>query len=269
MDALAIKTATAFKGNRRVGLPTVLATVTLLNPETGETLSVMDAGYLTAVRTGAASGVATKHLARPDAHVVAVFGAGTQGRTQLEAICEVRQIHEVRVFDVRAEAAEEFAEEIGAKEWAPDRIRVVESPTRALAGADIVATATTSPRPVFAGADLEPGTHVNGVGSHTPGTRELDTETVRTSRVVCDSVEACLAEAGDLLIPLADGGIARDAIHGALGDVILGRLPGRESSHEITLFKSVGLACQDASVALLAYERARQLGLGTDFQFHG
>jgi ornithine cyclodeaminase/alanine dehydrogenase len=267
MGALAIKTVTAFKGNPKKGLPTILGTVTLLDTETGVPLSIMDAGYLTAVRTGAASGVATKYLAKEDASIAAIFGAGVQGATQLEAICTVRNITEVRVFDTDRQAAEKFARELAGRGPIPDKVEVVGSPQEALFGADVVATATTSPSPIFDGDDLNHGVHINGVGSHTPGARELDTRTVVRSKIVCDSVEACLVEAGDLLIPIKEGALKESDIHGGLADVISGRVPGRESDEEITLYKSVGLAFQDAVTALRTYERAKSEGLGMEFQF--
>jgi alanine dehydrogenase len=267
MGALAIKTVTAFKGNPKKGLPTIFGTVTLLDMETGIPLSIMDGGYLTAVRTGAASGVATRHLAKEDAHIVAIFGAGVQGATQLEAICTVRNISEVRVFDKDRAAAERFASEMSGHGPIPSKVGVADSPKDALAGADVVATATTSPSPIFDGDDLSPGVHINGVGSHAPGVRELDTKTVVRAKIVCDAVEACLAEAGDLLIPIEEGALKESDIHGGLADVILGRIPGRESNEEITLYKSVGLAFQDAVTALHTYQKAKSQGLGTEFEF--
>jgi len=267
MGALAIKTVTAFKGNPKKGLPTILGTVTLLDVETGVPLSIMDAGYLTAVRTGAASGVATKYLAKEDASIAAIFGAGVQGATQLEAICTVRHITGVRVFDTDRQAAEKFARELAGRGPIPDRVEVVGSPQEALSGADVVATATTSASPIFDGDDLSPGVHINGVGSHSPGARELDTRTVVRSKIVCDSVEACLVEAGDLLIPIKGGALKESDIHGGLADVISGRVPGRKNAEEITLYKSVGLAFQDAVTALRTYERAKSEGLGMEFQF--
>ncbi len=267
MGALAIKTVTAFKGNPKRGMPTIFGTVTLLDVETGITLAIMDGGYLTAVRTGAASGVATKYLAKKDARVAAIFGAGVQGSTQLEAVCTVRKISEVRVFDTNREAAEKFAREMSGRGPIPARIEVAGSAKEALAGADVVATATTSPTPIFDGDDLSPGVHINGVGSHAPKVRELDTKTIVRSKVVCDSVEACLVEAGDLLLPIAEGAFKESQVYGGLADVISGKLPGRESDEEITLYKSVGLAFQDAVAALHTYEKAKSQGLGEEFEF--
>lgn len=267
MGALAIKTVTAFKGNPKKGLPTIFGTVTLLDSETGLTLSIMDGGYLTAVRTGAASGVATKYLAKKDASIVAIFGAGVQGATQLEAICTVRDIREVRVFDTNREAAERFCGEMSGRGPIPANVEAVDSARDALSGADVVATATTSPTPIFDGDDLSPGVHINGVGSHAPKARELDTTTVVRSKIVCDSVDACLVEAGDLLIPIAEGALKESGVYGGLADVINGKLPGRVSDDEITLFKSVGLAFQDAVTALHTYQKAKSSGLGQEFQF--
>ena len=267
MGALAIKTVTAFKGNPKKGLPTIFGTVTLLDTETGIPLSIMDGGYLTAVRTGAASGVATKYLAKKDAHIVAIFGAGVQGASQLEAICTVRKISEVRVFDTDRKAAEKFAKEMAGRGPIPDKVKAVGSPKEALSGADVVATATTSPTPIFDGDDLSPGVHINGVGSHAPKMRELDTKTIVRSKIVCDAVEACLAEAGDLLIPIEEGAFKESNIHGGLADVISGRLPGRENDEEVTLYKSVGLAFQDAVTALHTYQKAKSEGLGVEFEF--
>lgn len=267
MGALSIKTVTSFKGNVQRGLPTIFATVILLDSETGAPVSIMDAGYLTALRTGAASGVASKYLARDDSRIAGFVGAGVQATTQLEAICTVRGIDEVRVFDVDRKTAESFAKEMAGHGPIPTSIAVVDSPREAVVGADIVVTATTSASPVFDGDDLSPGTHINNVGSHAPAVRELDTKTVIRSKIVCDSVDACLVEAGDLLIPMEKGALSGSDIHGGLADVISGRVPGRESDEEITLFKSVGLAFQDAVVASRAYQKALDMGLGMEFQF--
>lgn len=265
--ALSIKTVSVFKDNVKKGLPTIFGTVLLLDSESGAPLSIMDGTRLTAIRTGAASAVASKYLAKKDARVAAIFGAGVQGRTQLEAICTVRHIEEVRVVDRDQKAAERFVKEMRGRGPIPDKVEVVGSPKDALAGADIVATATTSPMPIFDGDDLSPGVHINAVGSHTPNTRELDTKTVVRSKIVCDSVTACLVEAGDLLIPIEEGALNKSDIHGGLAEVISGQLPGRQSYEEITLFKSVGLAFQDAATALETYRKARAMGLGTEFQF--
>ena len=267
MGALVVKTVTVFKGNPDKGLPTIFGTIVLLDSETGYALSVMDAGHLTALRTGAASGVATKYLATAGARVVGIIGAGTQGKTQLEAMCAVRDIAEVRVFDIDQARAETFVKQLADLGSLPRDIRVVSSVKELLGEADIVVTASTSATPVLDGDDLKPGTHINNVGSHAPAVRELDTKTVVRSRIVCDSVDACLAEAGDLLIPMQEGAIDESSIYGGLAQVISGELEGRRDDEEITLYKSVGLAFQDAVVAANAYEKALEMRLGTQFEF--
>ncbi len=267
MGALAVKTVCVFRNNAQRGLPSIHGVVSLIDNETGVILSVMNGGYLTALRTGAASGVATKYMAREDAHVAAIFGAGVQGRTQLEAICEVRDIRVAYVYDVVKGQAERFVQEmskLGGK--MPKDFRIAASPSEALKEADIICTTTTAKTPIFDGAELKPGVHINGVGSHAPAMRELDTTTVTRSKIVCDSVAACLAEAGDLLIPIQEGRLKKEDLRGDLGDAVLGKLRGRQSKDEITLFKSVGLALEDASTALAIYRQACERGIGSKFE---
>jgi len=267
MGALAIKVVDGFKGNPAKGLPFIHGVIVLINNETGAISSVMEGGYITAVRTGAASGVATKHLSREDSQVAAILGAGVQGVTQLEAICEVRDIKSVWIYDTNDEIASRYVREMKDRGGRiPADIRIASSPGEAVQKADIVCTATTSKVPIFDGGDLQPGVHVNGIGSHSPGVRELDTTTIVRSKVVCDYVSACLSEAGDLQIPIEEGRFKPEDIHGDLGDVIVGKLPGRESGEEITLFKSVGLAFQDASTALHIYKEAKKKGIGSEIE---
>jgi ornithine cyclodeaminase/alanine dehydrogenase len=267
MGALGVKTVTVYKNNPEGhNLPTVLATVTLLDQETGSTLSVMDGGFLTALRTGAASGVATKYLARKDARVAGVFGAGAQARTQLWATCTVRDIERAVVHSVDSESVKRaFAERMSEK--LNIEVEIAQSGREVVEKADVLCLATTSAGPIIDGDWLRPGTHINGVGSHSPGAREIDTKTIVNSKIVCDLTSACLAEAGDLMMPVQEGALSPDGIYGDLGELVLGTKEGRESSDEVTLFKSVGLAIQDSSVALAAYTRARDLGLGVEFQF--
>lgn len=260
VNALGIKVVTLFIGNAQKGLPVVQGTFLLLHPQTGERLAVMDAGYLTAVRTGAVSGVATKYLAREDAHVLTVFGAGIQARTQVEAICLVRPIDRVIIVDKNPAAAEAFVAEMGPKlgvalEVAADR-------QTAVANADIIVTATTAHQPVFAGEWLKPGVHINGIGSHHPTARELDTTTIQRSKVVVDNMNACLTEAGDIIMPIEENAITQAHIYAQLGEIITGQKPGRERQNEITLFKSVGLAIQDVAVAKEVYQLAQETGIG-------
>ena len=263
MGALACKVVTVYKKNPELfGMPTTIGKVLLQDPETGEVICIMDGGYLTAVRTGAASGVATKYMARERKGMTAgIFGAGVQAKMQLWAVAVAREISKTVVYDVSDEAATGFVSEMAGK--LDLDIRKADSPDEVLA-ADIVCTATSSPTPIFDGRKVRPGTHINGIGSHTPKARELDTETIRRSRLVGDSREACFKEAGDIMIPLSEGAITESHFHAELGEVIVGKKSGRESDKEITLFKSNGLAIQDAATAKLVYDKAIAEGVGTD-----
>jgi len=262
MGALACKVVTVYKNNpTRHNLPTIIGKVLLQDPATGEVTCIMDGGYLTAVRTGAVSGLATKYLARTDkGQVAAIVGAGVQAKMQLWAMATTRELSRAYVYDVSADALSAFIPEMSAKL----RLEILpaDSPAQMLAVADIVCTASSSSTPLFDGSLVRPGTHINGIGSHSPNARELDTAIIQRSRVVVDSVEACLKEAGDIMIPLQEGAISQAHIQTELGDVVLGRKPARTDAQEITLFKSVGLAIQDAAAAQLVYERARQAGVG-------
>jgi ornithine cyclodeaminase/alanine dehydrogenase-like protein (mu-crystallin family) len=226
----------------------------------------MDGTYLTALRTGAASGVATDLLARKDARVAAIFGAGAQGRTQLLAVCEVRDIERAWVYDVNPQAAERFAQQMAGKGRVPADLRVASSPAEAVREADVVCTATTSRTPVFADEDLKPGVHVNAVGSFTPEMQEIPGQTVARARIVVCSREVCLAETGDLIIPIREGLITEHDIYAELGEIAAGIKPGRDNAEEITLYKSVGNAVQDVSVARRVIEEAQRLRLGGEVE---
>jgi alanine dehydrogenase len=264
-DAMGAKIVSVFPENIERGLPLIHAVVIVVDAETGRPAAVMDGTYLTALRTGAASGVATALLARPDAHVATIFGAGAQARTQLEAVCTVRSIDHVWVYDTSPEAAAAYVEEMQARgQPIPPDIAVADSPAQAVRDADVICTATTSSTPVFSDADLKPGVHVNGIGAYTPEMQEVPPETVGRAKIVVDSRSASLAEAGDLIIPLRAGLISEAAIHGELGEVLADQIPGRLSDDEVTFFKSVGVAVQDVAVADLVLRRAASLGLGIE-----
>jgi ornithine cyclodeaminase len=264
-DAMGVKIVSVFPNNQKRKLPTVHAVVIVVDAETGRPTALIDGTYLTALRTGAASGVATNLLSRKDASVVAIFGAGIQSRTQLEAICTVRSIEKVWVYDVVPRTASAYVKEMKKHgSPIPEDIFVAESPKKAVREADIICAATTSFRPVFNDSDLKPGVHINGVGSYTPEMQEIPARTVVRSKVIVDSRQAALAEAGDLIISI-DGGLISDKhIHGEIGELAGGKIPGRESEEETTFFKSVGLAVQDVSVAELVLHRANEMGLGQD-----
>ena len=261
-DRMGLKVVTLFGGNVARGLPRLHALVVVLDAGTGVPLAVMDGTSLTAIRTGAASGAATDLLARPGASVAAIFGAGPQARTQLEAVCAVRPIRLARVFDTSRQQAESLRDEMGASLGIP--VEAARSPAEALAGAEVVCTATTATEPVFGDRDLAPGAHINAVGSYKPSVREIPGETVCRARVVVDHRPAALAEAGDLLIPIGQGLIAKDPGYAELGEIIAGLRPGRESADEVALFKSVGVAVQDLAAADRALANAERMGLGTE-----
>ncbi len=260
--ALGLKVVTVYPDNpAQHKLPTTIGTLLLNDPRTGALLAIMDAGFLTAMRTGAASGVATKHLARPDAHTVGVFGAGVQARTQLLAVAEVRRIERCVVCDVSADARAAFARDMSPKLGFP--VEATADPLACL-DCDIVVAATSSRTPLFDGGRLKPGTHLNGVGAHSPDAREFDALTMTRSRVIADHAPACLAEAGELIIPIKEGVFSESIILASLGEVIAGTKVGRRSPDDITLFKSVGLAVQDVATAARVFELAKARGVGVE-----
>jgi ornithine cyclodeaminase/alanine dehydrogenase-like protein (mu-crystallin family) len=261
-DQMAVKIVSVFNDNPTKGLPLIHALVVVVDAATGIPKAVMDGTYLTALRTGAVSGAATDLLARSDARFAAILGAGAQGRTQLEAVCAVRPIEQVWIYDVDPDSAATFAGEISTRLSLP--VKVAASPGEALGQADIVCTATTSSTPVFADADLQPGTHINAVGAYTPEMREVPTETVVRAKVVIDHLESSMSEAGDLIIPLNEGHIGKDHIYAELGEIAAGLKPGRTPKDDVTLFKSVGVAVQDVAAAARVLSAAERLGLGVE-----
>ncbi|MDY7075938.1 MAG: hypothetical protein SXV54_03340 [Chloroflexota bacterium] len=261
-DQMAVKIVSVFNDNPAQGLPLIHALVVVVDATTGKPVAVMDGTCLTALRTGAASGAATDLLARQDAHTAAIFGAGVQGRTQLDAVCAVRHIREAWVYDVVPEQVDAFAAEMGQRLSLP--VKVAATSSEAASQADVICTATTSTSPVFDDAAIRPGTHINAVGAYTPQMQEIPTETVLRAKVVIDHREASMAEAGDLLIPLRQGRMTGEHIYAELGEIAAGLKPGRVSSDEITLFKSVGVAVQDVAAAGAVLEAAQRMELGTE-----
>jgi alanine dehydrogenase len=263
-DALGVKVVSLFPGNPEKGLAYIQAAVLVLEPDTGRALALLEGSSLTAIRTGAAGGAAADILARPDSTILAVFGAGAQARTQLLAACTTRRIERVWIFDTNRAHAEALASELAGTTPVPDDLRVASTAGQAVKDADIICTATTSPTPVFADSDLKAGVHISAIGSYTPEMQEIPGETVARARVVVDSRSAALAETGDLIKPIEAGLFTPERIHAELGEIILGRKVGRQSAAEITFFKSVGVAVQDAVAADLAVRRAREMGLGQE-----
>lgn len=261
-DQMAIKIVSVFDENPAQGLPLIHALVVVVDATTGIPRAAMDGTYLTALRTGAVSGAAADLLSRPDARTVAIFGAGAQGRTQLEAVCAVRPIEKAWVFDTNTNGAAIYADEMTARMSLP--VEAAASSKDALCQADIVCTATTSETPVFDDADLAPGVHINAVGAYTPEMQEIPAATVIRAKVVIDHTESSMAEAGDLLIPISQGLIAKDHIYAELGEIASGRKPGRQPEDDVTLFKSVGVAVQDVAAAARVLAAAERLDLGTE-----
>ena len=265
--ALAIKVVSLFPHNPSRGLAYIQAAVLVLDAETGRPSALLEGSLLTAIRTGATGGAAIDLLARPESHILAVFGAGIQGRTQLEAACSVRKIETAFIFDPDPKRSQSLVAEMAGRGPITRDLRVAQNPTETVRTADIICTATTAIKPVFADGDLKAGTHITGIGSYTPSMQEVPEETVERALVFVDSHSATLAEAGDLIIPLQAGRFDVTHISNELGELILGHKAGRASSEQITFFKSVGVAVQDAMAAHLALENAERLQLGRQVDF--
>jgi thiomorpholine-carboxylate dehydrogenase len=238
-DGLGLKIVTFYPTNAEHGLPTHMATIFLVDPQTGAPLAIMDGTVITEMRTAAVSAVATKLLAPEDARVLAILGSGVQARSHFEALSLVRHFEEVQVWSQTREHAENFAAEIGA---------VVTSPEDAIRDADVVVTVTSSQTPVLKGAWLKPGAHVNAVGACRPDWRELDDAAMRNV-VFVDSREGAMKESGDVILSGAK-------IHGELGEALAGRIPTR--ANETTIFKSLGMAIEDVAAAMLVYRAAKK-----------
>jgi alanine dehydrogenase len=265
-DALAIKIVSVHNQNPGKGLPLIHALVVVIDAATGIPLAAMEGGYLTALRTGAASGAATDLLARRDARVAAIFGAGVQGRTQLLAIASVRNLERVYVYDAIPAQVGKYIADMRRQPGVPNDLRAASSSTEAVREADIICTATTSRQAVFNHKDLKRGVHINAVGAYTPEMQEIGEETVRASKIVIDHRASALAEAGDLIIAMKKGFITESNIYAEIGEIAAGRKPGRTNDEEITFFKSVGNAVQDASVARAIYDAAMKANLGVEVE---
>jgi ornithine cyclodeaminase/alanine dehydrogenase len=265
MNALACKVVTVYKNNpSRHNMPTTIGKVLLQDPETGDVICIMDGGYLTAVRTGAASGVATKYLARKqDSYTLGIFGTGVQARMQLWAIAEVVKVSKVLVYDISDDAVKSFIHDMTAKHNL--KIEKASSSDELVDVSDIIVAATSSSVPIFDGSKVKEGTHINGIGSHTPNARELDSAIIKRSRFIGDSKQACFSEAGDIMIPIKEGIISEDHFFAEMGEIITGSKTGRRADENniITLFKSNGLAIQDVAAAKLIYDKALQKGIGS------
>ena len=263
--AFGLKAICVFPGNSAKGKDAHQGAVLLFSAETGEPLAIENASAITAIRTAAVSAVATDILARRDAGVLAIVGAGVQGRAHLEAVSLVRSLREVRVADKDAGRAGKFAAETGAVH--PFQIRASDDVAGAVSGADIIVTVTDSCEPIVRRDWISAGAHINAVGACVPSAREIDAATVAASRLFVDKKESALQESGDILLAVKDGAITRENIRAELGEVLTGVKPGRMSDDEITLFESLGLAVEDLAAAAYVYREAQKKGRGTWVDF--
>lgn len=254
-----IKTVLLNYDNPAKGQPLIHGVINAFDSTTGHPIAFIDGEVISTMRTGAGAGIATKLLANPDAEVMAIFGVGPNAETQVEAVCAVRDIKKLIIFNRTPEKAKIFAEKIQAKLNLEITIAKAEAE---LKEADIIGTATTSNTPVFADENVKPGAHINGIGSYRPSAAELPTETVKRARVYADQRSACLSEAGDLTQRIDAGIINKNHIVGEIGELTQGKIIGRQSHDEITFFKSVGIGAQDLFCVKLAIEKAKELGMG-------
>ena len=262
-----LKVVTVMPENHGTPYDSHQGVVMLFAVQHGEPLAILDASSITAIRTAAASAAATDALARPDAGDLALIGSGTQAHTHLDAIRTVRSLRRVRVWSRSRENMERFARDAG--EVGGVRVETAPSAEEAVRGADLVCTTTSSREPVLRGEWLAPGAHVNAVGSCFPVARELDTEAVRRSRFFTDCRESCTKEAGDYLIPLREGSITESHLLGEIGDVFLGRLVGRTSPDDVTVYESLGVAIEDLASAHAIHRRAQESGVGQWLEWGG
>lgn len=263
LPALGTKVVTVFPSNSAAGLPTHLATILLLDPMTGELLAVVDGRFITEARTAAASAVSVKLLARQDASRLAILGSGVQARSHLEAIGLVRDLSAVRVWSPTAANRAAFAREMQPRCSAP--IILAATAQDAVEGADLVVLVTASRDAVVRQEWIRAGAHVCAVGACRPNHREMDSALVASARLFVDSRTGALAEAGDIVIPIAEGAFDESHIAGELGEVAAGTVAGRQSDTETTIFKSLGMAVEDVAAAQLAYTKAAERGLGRGF----
>jgi len=258
--ALGTKLVTVFGSNAAAGLPTHLATIVLLDPETGALLAVLDGRFITEARTAAVSAVATRLLGRTDASTLAIIGSGVQARSHLRALGCVRPLRDVRVWSPSPQSRKLFVAEMSPHTRAS--LSASPSAEAALFGADLVVLATSSRTPVVRSEWIADGAHICAVGACRPDQREMEGALVARARVIVDSRTGALAEAGDIVLAMAEGACGSGHIAGELGEVAAGRVEGRQSGTQVTIFKSLGMAVEDVAAAHLAYSRATQLGLG-------
>ena len=262
-----VKVATVCPNNSQNKLPTVQSIVVAFDSQTGAAIAFLEGKAVTAIRTAATSAAATLALARVDSHTLAVFGAGVLARTHIEAMACVRDIRLVKIYSRSQSSADQLIEELRNKPGTKFDVQACENAHQALLGADIVCTVTSSKTPVFDPADVPEGVHINAVGAYTPAMAEVPAETVVNSRVFVEQLKTSIKEAGDLAIPIQAGLIDENHIAGEIGAVIAGQIDGRTSNDQITLFKSVGNAGEDAFAVQTAVKCATEMGIGRTVQW--
>ena len=267
VEAMGLKAISVFPGNHATSFDSHQGVVLLFETRNGRLLAILDATAITAIRTAAVSALATRLLARPDSGELAILGSGTQARNHLEAMLLARPFRRVRVWSRQFEHAVRFAEREAQRGGVP--VEAVPSAQAAVDGADVICTTTSAAEPVLLGEWLAPGCHLNAVGSSTASVRELDTLAVTRSRLFVDRLESALNEAGELLSAMNAGAVGSDHIQGELGDLLMGKVQGRRSADEITLFKSLGLAIEDLAAAHFVYQKALEQKAGTLIAFGG
>jgi len=260
--SLGAKLVTVFGENHKKQLPSHLATILLLDPDTGALVAMMDGRYITEARTAAVSAVSTRFLSRADASTLAIIGSGVQARSHFEAYQHVRQLKEVRIWSPRPQSRNQFVDDMSPTSSIP--IIAADSAEAAVRGADLIVLVTSSPTPVIDDAWVAEGAHVVGVGACRPTQQEMPPQLVRRGRLFVDSRDAALVESGDVVMNVNAGLFDASHIRGELGELVLGRVAGRTSSKDITIFKSLGMAVEDVVAADLVFRRASESGAGTE-----
>ena len=266
-DTFGLKVISVFPGNHGTAYDSHQGAVMLFETEHGSPVAIVDAGEITAIRTAAVSGVATRLLARDDAQTLGIIGSGVQAKTHIEAMATVRPLRHIKVYSRNPARRASLAERAGTELSIP--VEAVESAQRAVDGVDIICTTTSSKDPVLMGDWIQDGCHVNAVGSSARNARELDTAAVLNARLFVDRMESAVNEAGDFLFPKQEGALDESHIVGEIGDILLGKLAGRESADQITLFKSLGLAVEDLAAAHFVYKRAVAGDVGISVELGG
>jgi len=254
------KLMSVFPGNHAKGLESHQGIVMLFDENGGKPLAIINANEITAIRTAAVSAVATRHLSNQDSNHLLILGCGVQAYKHIEAILQVRKIDKISVWDLHSTAAEKLAQKVSSKFQI--NVDIQTGKAAQTNGADIICTLSPAKEPILFGKDLEPGVHVNAVGSCNPMSREIDTPLVLKSKIYVDKKEATFNEAGDILIPMKEGIIDKNHVLGELGEVCIHKIPGRTSSEEITLFEALGIAVEDLAAASYIYDQAIQKEMG-------